>query len=264
MNDDQRLLAHAALDGELTDEDAARAAADPEVAGEIERLRGARDALAAVDPLPGDRRAALLATALDAFDADRRSGDADSRPSRRAVVAPPPASLDARRRFRWLAPVAAAALVGVVAVGVIIGSGGGSSDEAGDGADSADATMADTAGGAERIDETMIATDGVPEGTGADLTAADTMDADQPVSSEAVPLVRNPEELAQFASVAVTTAGAPATTAATAATEMAPDTTFAGPDDGGGGPPRHRLPPVPSPAPPTSARSPTAPTSPPP
>ena len=73
MNDDQRLLASAALDGAVTAEERARAEADPEVVAEIERLRAVRDGAAGRrrHPTP-TRREAAIAAALAAFDDGRR------------------------------------------------------------------------------------------------------------------------------------------------------------------------------------------------
>ena len=74
MNDEQQLLASAYLDGALTDEERARAEADPEVMAAVERLGELRRALAAVEPPDRARRDAAINAALEVFDAERRRG----------------------------------------------------------------------------------------------------------------------------------------------------------------------------------------------
>ena len=93
LPDDQRLLASAYLDGELSPQDRARAEADPAVAGRGRALRSVRDR-------PRRRPAT-------------RPGDARRRSPRLAgggpAQAPPRPTVEARRRARWYAPLAAAA-----------------------------------------------------------------------------------------------------------------------------------------------------------
>jgi hypothetical protein len=123
MNDEQQLLASAYLDDALTDEERARAEADPDVMAAVEQLRGLRRTLSAVDPPDPARRDAAINAALAAFDAERRP------------AAPPPvSSLASRRASRWFIG-AAAALVLVIAGGILATRGdqdGG--DDAGGGA----------------------------------------------------------------------------------------------------------------------------------
>ena len=113
MNDDQRLLANAYLDGEVSAEERARAEADPEVVAEIARLRAVSEALRVTDEPDPQRRDAAIHAALDAF---------ELRPAATIATTPelpvaPPVSLDARRRARWLRPLAAAAAVVVLIAG---------------------------------------------------------------------------------------------------------------------------------------------------
>src|SRR5262245_10175958 len=107
MNDEQQLLASAYLDGTSTDEERARAEADPEVLAAAARLGELRRALSAVDPPDPARRDAAINAALDAFTAAR-------------PAAPPPVSARAgRRSSTWFLGAAAAALVLVVAGGIL-------------------------------------------------------------------------------------------------------------------------------------------------
>ena len=146
MNDDQRLLASAALDGAVTTEERARAEADPEVRAEIERLRAVRDQL----------RADVAPDPAAAGGVDRRRPRGVRRAA--ATVSPLPRRRrsTARRRARWLAPLAAAAAVVVIVVGAVVAGGGddGSDDAAAPAAtELAPAAAADrdaTAGGRAR------------------------------------------------------------------------------------------------------------------
>ena len=114
MNDDQRLLANAYLDGEVTDEERARAEADPEVMAEVARIAVVRTRRSG-SPNRRTRPAA------------RRPSPPPSTPSRsarRRRSPPPPSSRSprrcrstARRRARWLGPLAAAAAAVVVVAG---------------------------------------------------------------------------------------------------------------------------------------------------
>ncbi len=183
MNDEQQLLASVYLDDALTDEERARAEADPDVMAAIEQLRELRRALSAVDPPDRARRDAAINAALAAFDAERRP------------TAPPPvSSLASRRASRWFIGAAAAAIVLVIAGGIVATRGG--SDDGGGGAasgDDAGAAVTEAAGG------------GVAEAPGSSAAAAE---AD----------TRAAQDTAGGASE--TTAGAAAGTAAPAATTL--------------------------------------------
>lgn len=198
MNDDLILLASAYLDDDLSADDRARVDGDPELLAEVERMRRVRAALADVDPPSPAAREWAIAAALAAA----------------PPQAPPVASLDARRRARWVAPVAAAA-VGVLAVGAVIaGLRTGGDDEAADGADATEEVAegggsADTLGAGEVLND-----DGV--GRTADQAPEDEADvgegppaADTQLSSDA-------------------TAAAGTTVAASGATTGAPATSAAG------------------------------------
>jgi hypothetical protein len=120
MNEDQQLLASAYLDGALTDDERARAEADPEVMAAVERLREIRQALAVVETPAPARREAAIDAALGTFDAEVRP------------IAPPPiASLTRRRASSWLIGAAAAALVLIVAGGILAVRSQGDDDDAG-------------------------------------------------------------------------------------------------------------------------------------
>ena len=104
MNDDQRLLANAYLDGEVSADERARAEADPEVVAEVARLRAVGDALRVTDAPDPQRREAAIEAALDAF---------ELRPA--ATIATTPSSRSPRRSHstpgderagcaRWLPP----------------------------------------------------------------------------------------------------------------------------------------------------------------
>lgn len=192
MNDDQRLLAHAALDGELTAEEQARAGADPEIVAEVERLRAVRAGLRAVEPPPPAQRQALLAAALDAFDTGAARDEAPR------VVAPPPPSLAARRRARWLLPAAAAALVGVAAVGAIVGTDG-SDDDSGD---ASDAVIEAPAGADLASTDRAVAAEEESTGAAEDDGAFGTVLVDERLATASLVLVRNPDELAAYAATA--------------------------------------------------------------
>jgi hypothetical protein len=150
MNDEQDLLASAYLDGVLTDEERARAEADPDVMAAVEQLGELRRAVSAADPPNPARRDAAINAALAAFDAERRP------------TAPPPvSSLAGRRANTWLigAAAAAAALVLVVAGGILATRGSQGDDDSAGGA----AAATSAAGGQVFLDEA---------GGGAESTAA--------------------------------------------------------------------------------------------
>jgi hypothetical protein len=163
MNDEQQLLASAYLDDALTDEERARAEADPDVMAAVEQLREIRRSLSTVDPPDRARRDAAINAALAAFDAERRP------------AAPPPvSSLASRRASKWIV-AAAAALVLVIAGGILASRGddGGGDDSAGGGAAATEAAtdeqlLSDTAGGG--AEATTGGTAATPE---ADTRAAD-------------------------------------------------------------------------------------------
>jgi len=115
MNDDQYLLASAYLDGELSADDWARAAADPEVMALVEEMRTLAGGLADVEPPTRHVRDRAIDAALD----ELRAAPALRVSTRRPVMT-------------WLG--AAAAAVAVLAVGAIVVAGvrGGGDDDGGD------------------------------------------------------------------------------------------------------------------------------------
>ncbi len=149
MNDDQRDLASAALDGALTDEERARADADPEVQAEIARFRTVRDAIRDTGSPDPVRRDTSLAAALAAFDA--------------LGPAAPVVPLERRPAARWMRPaLAAAAALVVVVAGVAILDRGGDDQDDSSSLSAADAA-ADAPAGTVRRDETLQA---VPQPSG--------------------------------------------------------------------------------------------------
>jgi hypothetical protein len=212
MNDEQQLLASAYLDGALTDEERARAEADPEVMAAVDRLGQLRRALAALEPPDRARRDAAINAALGLFDSESQ------------VTAPPPVtSLAARRWTRWLMPAAAAAVVVILAGGILAtrdddGDGGGGDDAAGsatsDGAgaaldveedQSADAAPSATGDTRSAPDEGGAAatTNAVTEAAGTLAAAAATTGAPEATAATSVVVLTSPEELTEFASVAL-------------------------------------------------------------
>jgi hypothetical protein len=191
MNDEQRLLASAVLDDAATSDERARATADPEVRAEIERLRSVRAQLrTGIEPDP-TRREATIAAALAAFDAGRHD----------AVVAPAATSVGARRRARWLAPLAAAAALVVIVVGAVVA--GRNDDELDDAA--APPTELPTAATDDRdasaaAEEAPAAATAGEGRAGAPPSSDASESADQLVATApATEVLRTPEDLAAFA-----------------------------------------------------------------
>ena len=208
MNDAQHILASAYLDGALTDEERAQAEADPEVMAAVDRLGEVRRALAAVEPPDRARRDAAINAALGVFDSESR------------VATPPPVtSIAARRWTRWLMPAAAAALVVIVAGGIVATRNG--NDDGGDDAGGAADTVED--GVLLEAGEDQPAADTAPAGTGATRAAEDeggaaattnvapgaeattgaTTGAPGTTAAAGVVVLTSPEDLTEFASVAL-------------------------------------------------------------
>ena len=82
MNDDLILLASAYLDGDVTADERARVESDPELLGEVERLRSVRIMLGAVEPSSISVREQHLATALGAWDTVVATADSAPTPAR--------------------------------------------------------------------------------------------------------------------------------------------------------------------------------------
>lgn len=125
MNDDQYLLASAYLDGELSPDDWARAAADPEVMAIVEQMQALAAAVAGVEPPEAAARDRAIEAALTEL---------------RPVVVP----LSSSRRpiGAWLG--VAAAVVAVLAVGaVVVSTGRGGDDDFDAAGDEASVVTAD-------------------------------------------------------------------------------------------------------------------------
>jgi hypothetical protein len=145
MNAENELLASAYLDDVLSDEERARAEADPEVMAAVERMAELRQELLAVERPNAARRDAAINAALDVFSAERP-----------AAAPPPVTSLADRRWTRWLMPAAAAALVAIVAGGIVATSGNqGDDDDAGGDA----AVLEEAAGTTEFLTSGEVLTD---------------------------------------------------------------------------------------------------------
>jgi hypothetical protein len=203
MNDDQRLLANAYLDGEVSAEERARAEADPEVVAEVARLRAVAEALRVTDAPDPQRRDAAIDAALDAF---------ELRPAATIATTPelpvaPPVSLDARRRARWLRPLAAAAAAFVLIAGGVAVLGNRDDDN---GDDASSLLSADEAAPAatERADVPAEGTEAAAAdtaGAAAATTTTATADLEQAVpeaAGEATAILTSPAQLAQFAAAA--------------------------------------------------------------
>ncbi len=114
-------LVSAVLDGEASADEVARVRSDPALAARLEEFRRAAAALAAQPPLPAAERRALLDRALD--------DTADGRDLAPGTPPPGPVAPPGPRRPRRLppAPLVAAAVIVLVAVGVALiltGQGG--------------------------------------------------------------------------------------------------------------------------------------------
>lgn len=122
MTDDQFLLASAYADGDVTQDERARAEADPEVMAEVGRIERRRLALADVAPAPADARAAMIAAAMAEF--------APAASTSAAAVVPIGSRRSASRPAAWSRPLGlVAAAIAVLAVGaVVVQSLGGGED----------------------------------------------------------------------------------------------------------------------------------------
>ena len=197
MNDDQRQLANAYLDDEVSVDERSRAEADPEVLAEVARLQAVREALRVSDRPDAARRDAAILAALEAF---------EIRPAATIATTPdlpvaPPASLDAKRRARWLGPLAAAAAAVVVIAGgvAILGGGGEDGDDAASVATPAAAEL-EAAASQPAVADTAAAA-AVPDAAATEGTSA-AADEAAPAAGEAAPVLRSPEDLAAFAAKA--------------------------------------------------------------
>ena len=133
MADDQQPddaeLASAYLDGEATPDERARVEADPILLAEVERLRAAAAAVAAVDAPSVEQREAAVGAALATFDELRVTAAEPEPPTPPANVA----SLDRRRQARVMQALTAVAAVAVLVIGgFVVANREGPDDSAGD------------------------------------------------------------------------------------------------------------------------------------
>lgn len=184
MSDTDDELASAWLDGELDDDERARAAADPAVAQARRELAEVREGLAEPVPVPAglaDRQVALALAALDHFPAADGAG----------VV-----RLDDRRRqprASWLSRAAAAVLVlGGVGIGLAAlsgdGDGGGGEDQVMSAPEARSAATADEAADSaagSALSEELATTDEPTEQAAEDAEAAPV----EPIAAAATELL---------------------------------------------------------------------------
>ncbi len=138
MNDDSLTpaaeLASAALDNEVTAAERAQVLADPQLNDEMVAYAEIRDRLANVTVASTSREAALAA-ALSVFDdmqveaATEAGIDAGPSAAAARVVSIADRQMRRQRQYRWLGGAAAAAVVGVLAVGVLANLGRGSEEK---------------------------------------------------------------------------------------------------------------------------------------
>jgi hypothetical protein len=223
MTDDLILLASAYLDGDVTADERALVESDPELLGEVERLRSVRIMLGAVEPSSISVREQHLAAALGAWDTVVTTADS----------APTPLDGRRRRRSNSLLLGAAAAIMVVFAGGVALQTltGGESTDEASfDAASTATApdqpagalAESNDAAGSQRAETSAEAAS--PAAESADTSRSDTATdgtVDTGISDPAPPSeleleqLSTPAELGIFASDAVDAPEAPQVPAAT-------------------------------------------------
>lgn len=209
-------LASAYLDGALGAAERAAAAADPGVMALVDSFARVRAAISDVKPTVYSTRTAAIAAALAEFDARHAADDGSPDIAPAAIVT----SLQSRRMrsYRILTGVAAAALVGVVAVAALNSGGNRGNDLS-----STAATEAPAAGAADSP---------TAKSTDVDSAAGDTFAiaaAEAAPTALGVPAIDSEEALAQYA----TGFEAVAAPAADAATTGAPS--IAADDAAGGG-----------------------------
>lgn len=220
MNDDLILLASAYLDGDVTADERALVESDPQLLGEVERLRSVRSMLADTEPSSISLREQHLANALDVWDTVVATA-ADSSPT--------PLGERRRRRSNRTLLGAAAAIMVVFAGGIALQTftGGESSDEASfdvasapAATDPAVAALAEPSEAAERA-ATDPETASAESGDAAGSSTAGTVDtgiADPaPPGDLELEQLSTTEELGIFASDAVDAPTSPDVPAATSA-----------------------------------------------
>jgi hypothetical protein len=222
MNDDLTLLASAYLDGDVTADERALVESDPQLLGEVERLRSVRIMLADTEPASISLREQHLANALDAWDTVMATA---------ADRTPTPFGERRRRRSNRILLGAAAAIMVVFAGGIALQTftGGESSDEASfDAATAAtptDPPVAALAEPGEAAGSQRAATDPEPASAeSADVADSSTLDTvDTGIADPAPPgdleleQLSTTEELGIFASDAVDAPTSPDVPAATSA-----------------------------------------------
>jgi hypothetical protein len=222
MNDDLILLASAYLDGDVTAEERALVESDPELLGEVERLRSVRIMLGDTEPASISLRERHLASALDAWDTVMATAGDSS---------PTPLGERRRRRSNRTLLGAAAAIMVVFAGGVALQTltGGESSDETAFDAATAPAATdppvaalaepSDAAGSQRAADDPATAS--AESADTADSSAGGTIDTGienaAPPGDLELEQLNTTEELGIFASDAVGAPTSPDVPAATSA-----------------------------------------------
>ena len=235
MNDDLILLASAYLDGDVDAAERAQVESDPELLGEVDRLRAIRALLRDVEPAAISTREEQLASALAAWDripeAERTGTTRDLTPrgisgaaaAGAASVTAPTRLADRRRTTstRWLT-AAAAGLVVVLAGGVVLQLNTSQGDDSA--SSTAEPTALDAAGSnaelrSEALEtETADAAADMFAATDADGTQLDTgINTPAPPRDGDLVVLLTPQDLASFAADALDAPTAPDVPAATSA-----------------------------------------------
>ena len=218
-------MASAYVDGELDAADRGAAAADPEAMAMADSFVRIRAALADVAPVADDIRSAAIAAALAEFDTRKMATPVAAG----AVAAVTPLKARRVRTYRLLTGVAAALVIGVVAVAAL--------NSTGDDTQSFSATEVSAAPGVAATESAEQPSLKVADTGAAAETAAGQADAGSAADSAAaiVPAVDSQQALAQYAAdnseVGGSTSAAPPPTTATAAVAVtaAPAATEAAP-----------------------------------
>ncbi len=200
MNDDELPMraetASAYLDGELAAAERIAAASDADTMALVDSFAQVRAALADVAPVDDDTRSSAIAAALAEFDGQRSTA-----PIAAAVATVTPLQQRRMRSYRLVTGVAAALVIGVVAVAVINSTGDDSKSSSANeavvplGAETADSAQTP----ALKVSDTEAAA-GATEAAATPAAATPTAGGSSSGSSATtVPEVDNPAELAQYA-----------------------------------------------------------------
>jgi hypothetical protein len=215
MNEDElpinAEMASAYLDGELDPDVRALAESDPEVMAMVDSFTRVRGALGEIEPVAGSAKTAAMAAALAEFDARQAARTAVPPAAAMATITP----LQSRRMgaYRLLTGLAAAAVIGVVAVAAL--NSGGSDDKT---SSAVEAPANDAAGAvpAAELPSTKIGADTAAPAAPADTAAAAQVDASIESATTAVAVIETRDDLVRYAAglEAADSAAEPTTTVA--------------------------------------------------